>query len=159
MSFYLKTFPLAVILQLIFSELLTFNGYQANIMLLFVILSSMPLENNTSQSTINGFLVGLFSDFVLFSGVYLGVSSLVFSICGFWASKVSHNFAFRNFDLYWIAFVHLGIAVYSLFRYDYFFFNDFLLFLSNYFFVTYFTCFVGFLLIRIFSLKEVILNA
>jgi hypothetical protein len=159
MSFYLKTFPLAVILQLIFSELLTFNGYQANIMLLYVILSSMPLENNTSQSTINGFLVGLFSDFVLFSGVYLGVSSLVFSICGFWASKVSHNFAFRNFDLYWIAFVHLGIAVYSLFRYDYFFFNDFLLFLSNYFFVTYFTCFVGFLLIRIFSLKEVILNA
>jgi len=159
MSFYLKTFPLAVILQLIFSELLTFNGYQANIMLLFVILSSMPLENNTSQSTINGFLVGLFSDFVLFSGVYLGVSSLVFSICGFWASKVSHNFAFRNFDLYWIAFVHLGIAVYSLFRYDYFFFNDFLLFLSNYFFVTYFTCFVGFVLIRIFSLKEVILNA
>jgi len=159
MSFYLKTFPLAVILQLIFSELLTFNGYQANIMLLFVILSSMPLENNTSQSTINGFLVGLFSDFVLFSGVYLGVSSLVFSICSFWASKVSHNFAFRNFDLYWIVFVHLGIAVYSLFRYDYFFFNDFLLFLSNYFFVTYFTCFVGFLLIRIFSLKEVILNA
>ncbi|SRR5210317_1227229 len=159
MSFYLKTFPLAVILQLIFSELLTFNGYQANIMLLYVILSSMPLENNTSQSTINGFLVGLFSDFVLFSGVYLGVSSLVFSICGFWASKVSHNFAFRNFDLYWIAFVHLGIAVYSLFRYDYFFFNDFLLFLSNYFFVTYFTCFVGFLLIRIFSLKEVVLNA
>jgi hypothetical protein len=159
MSFYLKTFPLAVILQLIFSELLTFNGYQANIMLLYVILSSMPLENNTSQSTINGFLVGLFSDFVLFSGVYLGVSSLVFSICGFWASKVSHNFAFRNFDLYWIAFVHLGIAVYSLFRYDYFFFNDFFLFLSNYFFVTYFTCFVGFLLIRIFSLKEVILNA
>jgi len=159
MSFYLKTFPLAVILQLIFSELLTFNGYQANIMLLFVILSSMPLENNTSQSTINGFLVGLFSDFVLFSGVYLGVSSLVFSICGFWASKVSHNFAFRNFDLYWIAFVHLGIAVYSLFRYDYFFFNDFLLFLSNYFFVTYFTCFVGFVLIRVFSLKEVILNA
>ena len=159
MSFYLKTFPLAVILQLIFSELLTFNGYQANIMLLYVILSSMPLENNTSQSTINSFLVGLFSDFVLFSGVYLGVSSLVFSICGFWASKVSHNFAFRNFDLYWIAFVHLGIAVYSLFRYDYFFFNDFLLFLSNYFFVTYFTCFVGFLLIRIFSLKEVILNA
>jgi len=159
MSFYLKTFPLAVILQLIFSELLTFNGYQANIMLLYVILSSMPLENNTSQSTINGFLVGLFSDFVLFSGVYLGVSSLVFSICGFWASKVSHNFAFRNFDLYWIAFVHLGIAVYSLFRYDYFFFNDFLLFLSNYFFVTYFTCFVGFVLIRVFSLKEVILNA
>ena len=159
MSFYLKTFPLAVILQLIFSELLTFNGYQANIMLLYVILSSMPLENNTSQSTINGFLFGLFSDFVLFSGVYLGVSSLVFSICGFWASKVSHNFAFRNFDLYWIAFVHLGIAVYSLFRYDYFFFNDFLLFLSNYFFVTYFTCFVGFVLIRIFSLKEVILNA
>ena len=159
MSFYLKTFPLAVILQLIFSELLTFNGYQANIMLLYVILSSMPLENNTSQSTINGFLVGLFSDFVLFSGVYLGVSSLVFSICGFGASKVSHNFAFRNFILYWIAFVHLGIAVYSLFRYDYFFFNDFLLFLSNYFFVTYFTCFVGFLLIRIFSLKEVILNA
>jgi len=159
MSFYLKTFPLAVILQLIFSELLAFNGYQANIMLLYVILSSMPLENNTSQSTINGFLVGLFSDFVLFSGVYLGVSSLVFSICGFWASKVRHNFAFRNFDLYWIAFVHLGIAVYSLFRYDYFFFNDFLLFLSNYFFVTYFTCFVGFLLIRIFSLKEVILNA
>ena len=159
MNFYLKTFPLAVILQLIFSELLTFNGYQANIMLLYVILSWMPLENNTSQSTINGFLVGLFSDFVLFSGVYLGVSSLVFSICGFWASKVSHNFAFRNFDLYWIAFVHLGIAVYSLFRYDYFFFNDFLLFLSNYFFVTYFTCFVGFVLIRIFSLKEVILNA
>lgn len=159
MSFFLKLFPFAVILQLIFSELLTFNGYQANIMLLFVILSSMPLENNTWKSTVNGFLVGLFTDFVLFSGVYIGVSGLVFSICGFWASKVSHNFAFRNFDLYWVAFVHLGVIIYSLFRYDYFFFNDFLLFLSNYFFVTYLTCFVGFILIRIFSLKEMILNA
>ena len=159
MSFYLKFFPFAVILQLIFSELLTFNGYQANIMLLFVILSSMPLENKTWKSTVNGFLVGLFTDFVLFSGVYIGVSGLVFSICGFWASKVSHNFAFRNFDLYWVAFVHLGVIIYSLFRYDYFFFNDFLLFLSNYFFVTYLTCFVGFILIRIFSLKEMILNA
>ena len=159
MSFYLKLFPFAVILQLIFSELLTFNGYQANIMLLFIIICSMPLENNTSQSTINGFLIGIFSDFVLFSGVYVGVSSLVFSVCGFWASKVSHNFAFRNFDLYWVAFVHLGVAIYSLFRYDYFFFNDFLLFLTNWFFVTYLTCFFGFLLIRIFSLKEAILNA
>jgi|TARA_B100001093_G_scaffold520329_1_gene614757 hypothetical protein len=158
MSLYLKIFPFAVIIQLLFSELLTFNGYQANIMLLFVILSSMPLKN-TSWSTINGFLIGLFSDFVLFSGVYIGVSSLVFSLCGFWSSKVSHNFAFRNFDLYWVAFVHLGVFIYSLFRYDYFFFNDFLLFLSNYFFVTYFTCAVGFILIRILSLKEEILNA
>jgi hypothetical protein len=158
MSLYLKIFPFAVIIQLLFSELLTFNGYQANIMLLFVILFSMPLKN-TSRSTINGFLIGLFSDFVLFSGVYIGVSSLVFSLCGFWSSKVSHNFAFRNFDLYWVAFVHLGVFIYSLFRYDYFFFNDFLLFLSNYFFVTYFTCAVGFILIRILSLKEEILNA
>ena len=63
MSFYLKYFPIAVILQLIFSELLTFNGYQANIMLLYVILCSMPL-GNTSQSTLFGFLVGLFTDFV-----------------------------------------------------------------------------------------------
>ena len=159
MSLYIKLFPFAVILQLIFSELLTFNGYQPNIMLLFVILSSMPLSNNNSLSTINGFIVGLFTDFVLFSGIYLGASSLVFSICGFWSSKISHNFAFRNFDLYWIAFVHLGVAIYSLFRYDFFFFNDFLLFLSNWFFVTYFTCIVGFILIRIFSLKEVVLNA
>ena len=159
MSFYLKLFPFAVAFQLLFSELLTFNGYQANIMLLYVILSSMPSNKNASQSTINGFLVGIFTDFVLFSGVYIGVSSLVFSICGFWSSKVSHNFAFRNFDLYWVAFVHLGVFIYSLFRYDYFFFNDFLLFLSNYFFVTYFTCAVGFILIRILSLKEEILNA
>ena len=36
MSFYIKYFPIAVVLQLIFSELLTFNGYQANIMLLYV---------------------------------------------------------------------------------------------------------------------------
>ncbi len=66
MSFYLKYFPIAVLLQLIFSELLTFNGYQANIMLLYVILCSMPL-GNTSQSTLYGFLVGLFTDFVLFA--------------------------------------------------------------------------------------------
>ena len=113
MSFYLKYFPIAVILQLIFSELLTFNGYQANIMLLYVILCSMPL-GNTSQSTLYGFLVGLFTDFVLFSGIYVGASSLVFSICGFWASKISFNFAFRNFDIYWISFVHLGVFIYSL---------------------------------------------
>ena len=159
MSFFLKLFPIAVALQLLFSELLTFNGYQANIMLLYVILSSMPSDNNASQSTINGFLVGIFTDFVLFSGVYIGVSSLVFSVCGFWASKVSHNFAFRNFDLYWIAFVHLGTVIYSLFRYDYFFFNDFLLFLSNCFFVNFLPCFVVLLLKRLFSLKEAILSA
>ena len=158
MSFYIKYFPIAVVLQLIFSELLTFNGYQANIMLLYVILFSMPL-GNTSQSTFYGFLVGLFTDFVLFSGIYVGASCLVFSICGFWASKISFNFAFRNFDIYWISFVHLGVFIYSLFRYDFFFFNDFFLFLSNWFFVTYFTCFVGFIIITLFSLKDKILNA
>ena len=114
MNLYLKYFPIAVILQLIFSELLTFNGYQANIMLLYVILSSMPL-GNTSKSTFYGFIVGLFTDFILFSGIYVGASSLVFSICGFWASKISFNFAFRNFDIYWISFVHFGVLVYSLF--------------------------------------------
>ena len=158
MSIYVKYFPVAVILQLIFSELLTFNGYQANIMLLYVILSSMPL-GNTAQSTLYGFLVGLFTDFVLFSGIYVGASSLVFSMCGFWASKISFNFAFRNLDIYWISFVHLGVMIYALFRYDFFFFNDLLLFLSNWFFVTYFTCFVGFIIIRVFNLKEKILNA
>ena len=158
MSIYVKYFPVAVILQLIFSELLTFNGYQANIMLLYVILSSMPL-GNTAQSTLYGFLVGLFTDFVLFSGIYVGASSLVFSMCGFWASKISFNFAFRNFDIYWISFVHLGVMIYALFRYDFFSFNDLLLFLSNWFFVTYFTCFVGFIIIRVFNLKEKILNA
>ena len=80
MSFYIKYFPVAVILQLTFSELLTLNGYQANIMLIYVILCSMPL-GNTSKSTLCGFLVGLFTDFVLFSGIYVGASSLVFSIC------------------------------------------------------------------------------
>lgn len=158
MSLYIKYFPVAVILQLIFSELLTFNGYQANIMLLYVILSSMPL-GNTAQSTVYGFLVGLFTDFVLFSGIYVGASSLVFSICGFSASKISFNFAFRNFDIYWISFIHLGVLIYALFRYDFFFFNDLFLFFSNWFFVTYFTCFVGFIIIRIFNLKEKILNA
>jgi hypothetical protein len=118
----------------------------------------MPL-GNTSQSTLYGFLVGLFTDFVLFSGIYVGASSLVFSICAFWASKISFNFAFRNFDIYWISFVHLGVFIYSLFRYDFFFFNDFFLFLNNWFFVTYFTCFVGIILINLFSLKEKILNA
>ena len=114
MSLYIKYFPVAVNLQLIFSELLTFNGYQANIMLLYVILSSMPL-GNTAQSTLYGFLVGLFTDFVLFSGIYVGASSLVFSICGFWASKISFNFAFRNFDIYWISFIHLGVLIYAFF--------------------------------------------
>ena len=158
MSFYFKYFPIAVLLQLTFSELLSFNGYQANIMLLYVILFSMPI-GNTSQSTFYGFLVGLFTDFVLFSGIYVGASSLVFSICGFWASKISYNFAFRNFDIYWISFIHLGVLIYALFRYDFFFFNDLFLFFSNWFFVTYFTCFVGFIIIRIFNLKEKILNA
>ena len=158
MSFYFKFFPLAVIIQLIFSELLTFNGYQANIMLLFVILSSMTLGNAT-QSTFLGFFVGIFTDFILFSGTYVGVSSLVFSICGFWASKVSYNFAFRNFDFYWISLVHLGIAIYSLFRYDYFFFNNFGLFIANWFFVTYFTCFIGLVIVKVFSLKEVLIDA
>ncbi len=158
MSTYFKYLILSIILQLIFSELITINGYQANLMILFVILSSMPIKN-TSQSTLNGFLIGIFTDFVLFSGVYAGTSSLVFSVCGFWASKVSHNFAFRNFDLYWIAFVHLGVAIYSMFRYDFFLFNDFFLFIKNWFFVTYFTCFVGFIFIKLFKLKEKILNA
>ena len=93
MNLYLKYFPIAVILQLIFSELLTLNGYQANIMLLYVILSSMPL-GNTSKSTFYGFIVGLFTDFVLFIWIYVGGSCLVFSICGFLASKLIFNFSF-----------------------------------------------------------------
>ena len=70
---------IAIILQLMFAELLTINGFQPNIMLLFIILSSIPMES-ASRATIIGFLIGLFSDLVLFNGLYLGLSSLVFSI-------------------------------------------------------------------------------
>ena len=105
---------IAIVLQLIFAELLTVNGF----MLLFVILSSIPMES-TSRATIIGFFIGFFSDLVLFNGFYLGLSSLIFSVCAYFASQVSFNFAYRNFDLYWFILVLLGTALYSFFRYDF----------------------------------------
>ncbi|GIS56263.1 MAG: hypothetical protein CM1200mP1_02010 [Candidatus Neomarinimicrobiota bacterium] len=124
MRLFIQYFCLAVVFQLIFSELLTINGFQPNIMLLFVILSQMS-QSNTSKAVIIGFLVGLVCDLFLFTGTYLGLSSLVFSICAFIASRILFNFVFQTFDLYWITTLLVGIVIYCLFRYDFFFFSNF----------------------------------
>lgn len=158
MRLFIKYFCLAVILQLIFSELLTINGFQPNIMLLFVILSQMS-QSNTSKAVIIGFLVGLVCDLVLFTGTYLGLSSLVFSICAFIASRIRFNFVFQTFDLYWITTLLVGIVIYCLFRYDFLFFSNFFLFLKSVISISLYSVFVSFILVKLFSLKRVILSA
>ena len=158
MRLFIQYFCLAVILQLIFSELLTINGFQPNIMLLFVILSQMS-QSNTSKAIIIGFLVGLVCDLVLFTGTYLGLSSLVFSICAFIASRIRFNFVFQTFDLYWITTLLVGIVIYCLFRYDFLFFSNFFLFLKSVISISLYSVFVSFILVKLFSLKRVILSA
>ena len=158
MRLFIQYFCLAVVFQLIFSELLTINGFQPNIMLLFVILSQMS-QSNTSKAVIIGFLVGLVCDLVLFTGIYLGLSSLVFSICAFIASRIRFNFVFQTFDLYWITTLLVGIVIYCLFRYDFLFFSNFFLFLKSVISISLYSVFVSFILVKLFSLKRVILNA
>jgi len=158
MRLFIQYFCLAVILQLIFSELLTINGFQPNIMLLFVILSQMS-QPNTSKAVIIGFLVGLVCDLVLFSGTYLGLSSLVFSICAFIASRIRFNFVFQTFDLYWITTLLIGIVIYCLFRYDFLLFSNFFLFLKSVISISLYSVFVSFILVKISSIKRVILSA
>ena len=158
MRSFIQYFCLAVILQLIFSELLTINGFQPNIMLLFVILSQMS-QSNTSKAVMIGFLVGLVCDLILFTGIYLGLSSLVFSVCGFIASRIRFNFVFQTFDLYWIATLLVGIVIYCLFRYDFLLFSNFFLFLKSVISISLYSVFVSFILVKLFSLKRVILSA
>ena len=158
MRLFIQYFCLAVVFQLIFSELLTINGFQPNIMLLFVILSQMS-QSNTSKAIIIGFLVGLVCDLVLFTGTYLGLSSLVFSICAFIASRIRFNFVFQTFDLYWITTLLIGIVVYCLFRYDFLFFSNFFLFLKSVISISLYSVFVSFILVKLFSIKRVILSA
>ena len=158
MRSFIQYFCLAVILQLIFSELLTINGFQPNIMLLFVILSQMS-ESNTSKAIMIGFLVGLVCDLVLFTGIYLGLSSLVFSICAFIASRIRFNFVFQTFDLYWIATLLVGIVIYCLFRYDFLLFSNFFLFLKSVISISLYSVFVSLILVKLFSIKRVILSA
>jgi len=158
MKLFIQYFCLAVILQLVFSELLTINGFQPNIMLLFVILSQMS-QPNTPKAVITGFLVGLICDLILFTGTYLGLSSLVFSICAFIASRIRFNFVFRTFDLYWITTLLIGIVVYCLFRYDFLFFSNFFLFLKSVISISLYSVFVSFILVKLFSLKRIILSA
>ena len=158
MRLFIQYFCLAIILQLVFSELLTINGFQPNIMLLFVILSQMS-QPNTSKAVIIGFVVGLVCDLVLFSGTYLGLSSLVFSICAFIASRIRFNFVFQTFDLYWITTLLIGIVIYCLFRYDFLFFSNFFLFLKSVISISLYSVFVSFILVKLFSLKKVILSA
>ena len=158
MRLFIQYFCLAVILQLIFSELLTINGFQPNIMLLFVILSQMS-QSNTSKAVIIGFLVGLVCDLVLFTGIYLGLSSLVFSICAFIASRIRFNFVFQTFDLYWIATLLVGIVIYCLFRYDFLLFSNFFLFLKSVISISLYSVFVSLILVKLFSIKRVILSA
>ena len=158
MRLFIQYFCLAVILQLIFSELLTINGFQPNIMLLFVILSQMS-QPNTSKAVIIGFVVGLVCDLVLFSGTYLGLSSLVFSICAFIASRIRFNFVFQTFDLYWITTLLIGIVIYCLFRYDFLFFSNFFLFLKSVISISLYSVFVSFILVKVSSIKKVILSA
>ena len=158
MRLFIQYLCLAIILQLVFSELLTINGFQPNIMLLFVILSQMS-QPNTPKAVITGFLVGLICDLILFTGTYLGLSSLVFSICAFIASRIRFNFVFRTFDLYWITTLLIGIVVYCLFRYDFLFFSNFFLFLKNVISISLYSVFVSFVLVKLFSLKRIILSA
>ncbi|SUZ65596.1 uncharacterized protein METZ01_LOCUS18450 [marine metagenome] len=158
MRLFIQYLCLAIILQLVFSELLTINGFQPNIMLLFVILSQMS-QPNTPKAVITGFLVGLICDLILFTGTYLGLSSLVFSICAFIASRIRFNFVFRTFDLYWITTLLIGIVVYCLFRYDFLFFSNFFLFLKNVISISLYSVFVSFILVKLFSLKRIILSA
>ena len=155
---FFQYFFISVLLQLLFSELLTINGFQPNIMLLFVILSQMP-ESNTSKAVLVGFAIGLFCDLVLFSGSYIGLSSLVFSICAFMSSRSRYNFVFRNFDSYWILTLFVGIAIYCLFRYDFLFFSNFFLFLKNLFLISLYSVLVSYILVKILSLRRVVLNA
>jgi rod shape-determining protein MreD len=158
MRLFIQYFCLAVTLQLVFSELLTINGFQPNIILLFVILSQMS-QPNTPKAVITGFLVGLICDLILFTGTYLGLSSLIFSICAFIASRIRFNFVFRTFDLYWITTLLIGIVVYCLFRYDFLFFSNFFLFLKNVISISLYSVFVSFILVKLFSLKRIILSA
>ena len=155
---FFQYFFISVLLQLLFSELLTINGFQPNIMLLFVILSQMP-ESNTSKAVLVGFAIGLFCDLVLFSGSYIGLSSLVFSICAFMSSRIRYNFVFRNFDSYWILTLFVGIAIYCLFRYDFLFFSNFFLFLKNLFLISLYSVLVSYILVKILSLRRVVFNA
>ena len=155
---FFQYFFISVLLQLLFSELLTINGFQPNIMLLFVILSQMP-ESNTSKAVLVGFAIGLFCDLVLFSGSYIGLSSLVFSIFAFMSSRIRYNFVFRNFDSYWILTLFVGIAIYCLFRYDFLFFSNFFLFLKNLFLISLYSVLVSYILVKILSLRRVVLNA
>ena len=157
MSIYIIYFLTSIIFQLTFAELLSINGFQPNIILLFIILSSISMDN-TSRATVTGFIIGLFADLLLFNGFYLGLSSLVFSVCSYLASQVSFNFAHRNFDLYWLVLVFVGTGLYSLFRYDFFFFNDMIFFLKNWFSVSLYTAFVGFVITRIFKVKQLVLE-
>ena len=152
-----RFFLLAVILQLVFSELLTINGFQPNIMLLFVILSSISMEN-VSRATLIGFAIGLLSDLILFNGSYIGLSSLIFSICAYLSARVSFNFVYRNFDLYWLILVSLGTGLYAFFRYDFFFFNDILLFFKNWILLAIYTSFVGLMITRLLRVKEGVLE-
>ena len=158
MRLFIQYFCLAVTLQLVFSELLTIDGFQPNIILLFVILSQMS-QPNTPKAVITGFLVGLICDLILFTGTYLGLSSLIFSICAFIASRIRFNFVFRTFDLYWITTLLIGIVVYCLFRYDFLFFSNFFLFLKNVISISLYSIFVSFILVKLFSLKRIVLSA
>ena len=155
---FFQYFFISVLLQLLFSELLTINGFQPNIVLLFVILSQMP-ESNTSKAVLVGFVTGLFCDLVLFTGSYIGLSSLVFSICAFMSSRIRYNFVFRNFDSYWILTLLVGIAIYCLFRYDFLFFSNFFLFLRSFLLISLYSVLVSYILVKILSLKRVVLNA
>ena len=158
MMLFFQYFFISVVLQLFFSELFTVNGFQPNIILLFIILSQMP-ESNTSKAVLVGFVTGLFCDLVLFTGSYIGLSSLVFSICAFMSSRIRYNFVFRNFDSYWILTLLVGIAIYCLFRYDFLFFSDFFLFLKNFLLISLYSLFVSYILVKVLSLKTVVLNA
>ena len=158
MMLFFQYFFISVVLQLFFSELFTVNGFQPNIILLFIILSQMP-ESNTSKAVLVGFVTGLFCDLVLFTGSYICLSSLVFSICAFMSSRIRYNFVFRNFDSYWILTLLVGIAIYCLFRYDFLFFSDFFLFLKNFLLISLYSLFVSYILVKVLSLKKVVLNA
>ena len=157
MKDYVKYLIISILLQLLFSELISINGVQPNILLLFIIFSSLSISNAT-LSTLLGFSLGFVGELIFYSGTIFGISSLTFSVVGFFASKVSNNFVYRNFDFYWIIFSILGIFVFSFFKYEFYVFSN-LKFILGAIYMAMYTIFVGLILVRLLSLKNEILNA
>ncbi|MCK4980316.1 MAG: rod shape-determining protein MreD [Candidatus Delongbacteria bacterium] len=104
-----------IIIQVKFSDIYSINDIKPDLLLVFLLRQSMKYSSPT-RSLIRGFLSGMVIDLLI--GDIIGLSSLIYSVTGFFTSYYKRNKGYlalsNKITLFSIMFVFSSVVFYTL---------------------------------------------